>query len=77
MDLINAILLGVIEGVTEFLPISGTGHLFIANHFLPLPPGIEVTFDIFIQLGAILAIIWLYRAKILDLLRRLPSDRGA
>jgi len=77
LDLINAILLGVIEGVTEFLPISGTGHLIIANHFLPLPPGIEVTFDIFIQLGAILAIIWLYRAKILDLLRRLPSDRGA
>ena len=77
MDLINAILLGIIEGITEFLPISSTGHLIIANRFFPLPPSVEVTFDIFIQLGAILAIVWLYRAKILDLLRRLPSDRGA
>lgn len=77
MELINAILLGIIEGITEFLPISSTGHLIIANRFLPLRPDLEATFDIFIQLGAILAIVWLYRAKILDLLRRLLSDRTA
>ena len=77
MDLINAILLGIVEGITEFLPVSSTGHLIVANRFLPLPPHVEVTFDIFIQLGAILAIVWLYRAKLVELLRRLPSDRGA
>ena len=78
MDLINAILLGIIEGITEFLPISSTGHLIIANRFFPLPPSVEVTFDIFIQLGAILAIVWLYRHKFLAVatsVAREPASR--
>lgn len=77
MDILSAILLGIIEGVTEFLPISSTGHLIIVEEFIKLPPTVKVPFDIIIQLGAILAVVWLFRHKIIDLFRRLPSDRGA
>lgn len=77
MDILNAILLGIVEGVTEFLPISSTGHLIVVEEFLRLPSRVRVPFDVIIQLGAILAVIWLFRHKIIDLLRRLPSDRSA
>ena len=77
MDILNALLLGIVEGVTEFLPISSTGHLILFNQWLTLRPGLAETFDVFIQLGAILAVIWLYRTRLLDLLRRLPSDPSA
>lgn len=66
MNIIKAIILSVIEGLTEFLPISSTGHLILTEHFLNIP-GTEFvkSFDIIIQLGAILAIVWLYWKKIL------------
>ncbi len=59
-----ALLLGLIEGMTEFLPVSSTGHLILFGDILGFqgPPG--KTFEISIQLGAILAICWLYRAKL-------------
>jgi len=56
-DFINAIILGVVEGITEFLPISSTGHLIIVNQFVKFSPDFTKLFDIFIQLGAILAIL--------------------
>ncbi|MFN8499973.1 MAG: undecaprenyl-diphosphate phosphatase, partial [Anaerolineae bacterium] len=77
MDILNAILLGIVEGVTEFLPISSTGHLIIVEEFIKLPPTLKVPFDVIIQLGAILAVIWLFRHKIIDLFRRLPRERSA
>jgi len=59
-------ILGVIEGVTEFLPISSTGHLIIAEHLLQIEPSEFLkSFDIFIQMGAILAVIYLYSRKII------------
>ena len=62
---IQAVILGVIEGLTEFLPISSTGHLIIGAHLINANhPNIEV-FEIFIQLGAILAIIYEYRIQLL------------
>ena len=70
----KAILLGLLEGATEFLPVSSTGHLIIANDFLDFTGEEAKTFDIFIQLGAIFAIIWYYRARIVHLLRTLPTE---
>lgn len=61
MDLFHAIILGVVEGITEFLPISSTGHMILVSSLLKIPQTDFVkTFEIFIQLGAILAIVILY-----------------
>lgn len=59
---IKAVALGIVEGITEFLPVSSTGHLIIADHFLRLSQNkhFTVAFEVVIQLGAILAIIVLY-----------------
>lgn len=66
MDFFQAALLGIVEGITEFLPISSTGHLIIANHLLGIPDSAFLkSFEIIIQLGAILAVVWLYLPKIL------------
>ena len=62
--LLKAALLGLVEGVTEFIPVSSTGHLILASHWLGRRGEAAKTFDIFIQLGAILAIVWLYRARL-------------
>jgi undecaprenyl-diphosphatase len=62
--LLKAALLGLVEGVTEFIPVSSTGHLILVSHWLGETGEIAKTFDIFIQLGAILAIVWLYRARL-------------
>ncbi|HOV92633.1 MAG TPA: undecaprenyl-diphosphate phosphatase [Candidatus Kapabacteria bacterium] len=59
-DILKAIILGIVEGFTEFLPISSTGHLILVNQFIGFPNEFEKTFDIVIQFGAILAIIVLY-----------------
>lgn len=67
-DLIIIILLGIIEGVTEFLPISSTGHLILANELLGFKGVGSTTFDIVIQLGAILAVIVLYWRRFWDVL---------
>lgn len=60
MEILQAILLGIIEGLTEFLPISSTGHLILAEEYLNFKDTAKV-FTIVIQLGAILAVVWYYR----------------
>jgi undecaprenyl-diphosphatase len=64
-DLLAALLLGIIEGITEFLPISSTGHLLIAQHWLGHRSDL---FNIAIQAGAILAVVVIYRRRLLGLL---------
>jgi undecaprenyl-diphosphatase len=74
--LLEALLLGLLEGLTEFIPVSSTGHLLLAGHFL----GFESTgktFEILIQLGAILAILSVYFAKLVELARALPKSAVA
>ncbi len=69
----HVILLGLLEGLTEFIPVSSTGHLLLAGYFLGFnSPG--KTFEVLIQLGSILAILSVYSAKLLRLLIDLPSD---
>jgi len=74
--LIEAVLLGLLEGLTEFIPVSSTGHLLLATHFLGFRiPG--RTFEVLIQLGAILAIVILYFGKLWRVFLALPSDPRA
>jgi undecaprenyl-diphosphatase len=72
----KAAILGVIQGVTEFLPVSSTAHLIIGSRLLGYddPGGVFTTL---IQLGSIFAVMWLYRDKIVRVLAGLPSDPGA
>ncbi|MCL4316533.1 MAG: undecaprenyl-diphosphate phosphatase [Gammaproteobacteria bacterium] len=74
---LKALLLGIIEGLTEFLPISSTGHIIIAEDLLGFNGASSKTFTIVIQLGAILAVCWHYRTKLFSLARTLPSDAGS
>ncbi|TDN68710.1 undecaprenyl-diphosphate phosphatase [Paraburkholderia sp. BL10I2N1] len=60
----KALILGVVEGLTEFLPVSSTGHLIVVGSLLNFNNEHEKTFDVVIQLGAILAVCWEYRRKI-------------
>jgi undecaprenyl-diphosphatase len=76
VDLLAAAFLGVVQGLTEFLPVSSTAHLLLAERFLGFadPGG---AFTVMIQLGAILAVVWLYRGKVWAVVRGLPHDRAA
>ncbi len=64
LELLKALILGIVEGITEFLPVSSTGHLIIINQWLSFDPSLTFLFDIFIQLGAILAVIVFFREKL-------------
>ncbi len=78
IEFLKALFLGFIEGLTEFLPISSTGHLILFGHIINFHSDDGRVFEIVIQLGAILAVCWLYRKKILDLLKGFFSgDREA
>ncbi len=67
------ILLGILEGLTEFIPVSSTGHLLLTEHFLGIQSPGNV-FEILIQLGAVLALLTVYAAKLWRLVVDLPSD---
>ncbi|GBD26422.1 Undecaprenyl-diphosphatase [bacterium HR30] len=73
----KALVLGVVEGVTEFLPISSTGHLILVSALVDYPESQRTTFDVFIQIGAILAVVWLYRGHLWSLLTRAPQEARA
>lgn len=74
---VQALILGVVEGLTEFLPISSTGHQIIVADLLNFGGEREKAFNIIIQLGAILAVVWEFRRKILDVVTGLPTQRNA
>ncbi|SIQ72865.1 Undecaprenyl-diphosphatase [Rhizobium sp. RU20A] len=75
-SIVSALVLGIIEGLTEFIPVSSTAHVLLAGHFLGFKsPG--NTFAVLIQLGAILAILLVYFQKLLSIALALPSDARA
>ncbi len=73
-ELIKILILGVVEGLTEFLPISSTGHLIVATEVLNFENNLGSTFEIFIQIGAVIAVIAYYRADFLNQARTIKKD---
>ncbi len=76
-SLVTALILGIVEGLTEFLPVSSTGHLIVAGSLLSYTGEQAKTFEIVIQAGAILAVCWEYRARLGHVLRGLFTERSA
>lgn len=75
--LLKAIVIAIVEGITEFLPISSTGHMILVGQFIHFTGDFANLFEVVIQFGAILAVVVLYRKKILRSLRRLrPGEFG-
>lgn len=72
--LLTALILGAVEGLTEFLPVSSTGHLIIVGDFLHFNDAHAKTFEIFIQLGAIMAVVWHYRQRLGNFITGLNQD---
>jgi undecaprenyl-diphosphatase len=75
--LVKAAVMGIVEGLTEFLPISSTGHLILAGALLHFDDAKAKVFDIAIQTGAILAVVLVYWHRIRETIARLPSERRA
>lgn len=75
--LVKAAIMGIVEGLTEFLPISSTGHLILAGSLMGFVGGKAKVFEIAIQTGAIFAVMLVYWQKIRDTLVELPSSRQA
>jgi len=76
VHLVTAAILGAIQGLTEFLPVSSTAHLLMTERLIGFDDPNSV-FTITIQFGSILAVMWLYRAKLFSVLRGLPTDPAA
>ncbi|HRC73646.1 MAG TPA: undecaprenyl-diphosphate phosphatase, partial [Candidatus Competibacter sp.] len=75
--MMKALILGLVEAASEFLPISSTGHLIVVGDFLNFTGPRAETFEIFIQLGAILAVVWIYRRRLRDTLVNFGTDPQA
>jgi undecaprenyl-diphosphatase len=73
--ILDAIIMGLVEGLTEFLPVSSTGHLILMETLIGFKGPAGKVFEISIQLGAILAICWLYRTKLLQVAKNLPRSK--
>ncbi len=75
--LLKGLVLGLVEGITEFIPVSSTGHLILAGDLLGFDDDRAKVFEVFIQLGAILAVVWLYRERLLGVVRDLSGRHEA
>jgi undecaprenyl-diphosphatase len=73
--LLKSLILGVVEGITEFIPVSSTGHLILAGDLIGFDDEKAKAFEVFIQLGAILSVLWLYRQKIFGVIKDISSSK--
>ena len=78
IDLLKVVVLGIVEGITEFLPVSSTGHLIVATALLRpnFSEALEGTFEIFIQLGAVIAVAFYYRRDLIQQVMTVRTDAG-
>ncbi len=74
-EIVKSLILGVVEGITEFLPISSTGHLIIINRFIDFTGPFAALFDIVIQLGAILSVVVYFRKRLFPFGRHLTKEK--
>ena len=72
-DIIKAILLGIVQGLTEFIPVSSTGHLIVAGELLQFSGAFAKTFDIAIQLGSIMAVVIIYKDNFREYIKPKPN----
>lgn len=72
-DILNAIIMGIVEGLTEFLPVSSTGHMILTAHLLGFEGDRAKTFEVVVQLGAVLAVLVLYWRRFLGFLDVRPG----
>jgi undecaprenyl-diphosphatase len=80
MDLLllfKGLILGIVEGVTEFIPVSSTGHLILTGDLIGFDDERAKAFEIFIQLGAILSVLWIYRERLLGTVQEIPRRANA
>jgi undecaprenyl-diphosphatase len=77
MEYLTAVFLGLVEGITEYLPVSSTGHLLLVQHFLGLDSEKDKTFAILVQLGAILALLAVYFNRLWAVAKALPTSAEA
>ena len=75
--ILKAVILGLVEGFTEFLPISSTGHLILVGDLLDFNDGKGKAFEVIIQFGAILAVCWEYRQKLISVVSGIASRRAS
>ncbi|MDD2210715.1 MAG: undecaprenyl-diphosphate phosphatase [Candidatus Cloacimonetes bacterium] len=73
MNFLQAVFLGIIQGLTEFIPVSSSGHLVLAQHFLGIEAGSDISFEIFLHLGTLLAVLVFFIRQIWDLIVSLFS----
>ncbi len=77
LDYFIAILFGIVQGVTEFLPVSSSGHLVLMHLFLDIPVGDELAFDVFLHFASLLAVIYFFRDEIIKLIKGVFKPRSA
>ena len=78
MDVLQAIILGIVEGLTEYLPVSSTGHLIVAQHLMGVEESEAVSaYEVCIQSGAIVAVLGLYYPRVAEMLRGLMGRSEA
>ena len=70
---VSSALLGIVQGLTEFLPVSSSGHLVVFQNFLPIQ-GDHIAFDLVLHIGTLIPILWVYRQDIVSILQGIVQD---